>query len=116
MNHTQIHGRPPLAHRLDEIGWGLLLLLTGVIWLLPERGVPHGVWLLGAGVILLGMTAVRYLNKIPVSLFTIILGIIAFAAGLSAMAGVSLPLFSLFLIVAGAAIVLRPLIGEPRVP
>ena len=27
----------PLDRRLHDIGWGLLLMLTGMIWLVPAR-------------------------------------------------------------------------------
>jgi len=37
----------PLDRRLNDIGWGLLLMLTGLIWLVPTERVPEGAWLLG---------------------------------------------------------------------
>lgn len=36
-----------LDHRLSDIGWGLLLMLTGLVWIVPEQQVPDGTWLLG---------------------------------------------------------------------
>jgi hypothetical protein len=41
--------------RLNDIGWGLLFMLTGMIWLLPAERVPEGAWLLGVAAILLGV-------------------------------------------------------------
>jgi hypothetical protein len=32
-----------MAKRLDQIGWGIFLVMIGVIWLVP--GVPQGTWL-----------------------------------------------------------------------
>ena len=37
----------PLDRRLHDIGWGLLLMLTGMVWLVPAERVPEGAWLLG---------------------------------------------------------------------
>lgn len=38
-----------LDRRLHDIGWGLLLMLTGMIWLVPAERVPEGAWLLVIG-------------------------------------------------------------------
>jgi hypothetical protein len=58
-----------LDRRLHDIGWGLLLMLTGMIWLVPAERVPEGAWLLGVAVILLGVNVVRYLKHITFSGF-----------------------------------------------
>ena len=100
------------ARRLEAAGWGLLLLMTGVLMLFPRNFVPEGTWLILAGVILLAVSAARYLNRIPVSAFVVALGILAIVAGGAAMAGLNLPLFAAFLIVAGASITLRPWFGR----
>ena len=42
-----------LNRRLEGIGWGVLLISIGTIWLLPEKQVPQGSWLIAAGLILL---------------------------------------------------------------
>ena len=43
-----------LDHRIHDVGWGLLLALTGVIWMIPAGKVPEGAWLVGVAAILLG--------------------------------------------------------------
>ena len=48
---------PNLAHRLDVLGWGIFFLMTGVLMLFPS--LPEGIWLVGLGVLLLGLAAVR---------------------------------------------------------
>ena len=48
-----------LDRRLHDIGWGLLLMLTGMIWQVPAERVPEGAWLLGVAAILLGVNVVR---------------------------------------------------------
>jgi hypothetical protein len=35
----------PQAKRIDATTWGLLLLMTGILLLLPSRTVPEGAWL-----------------------------------------------------------------------
>ena len=58
-----------LDHRLDAIGWGLFLIMIGGLWLAPDGTVPEGAWLLGTGVIILGIMCIRYLNGIKVNGF-----------------------------------------------
>src|SRR3972149_2042115 len=72
-----------LNKRLESIGWGLFLIMIGGIWLVPDEQVPEGTWLIGAGLIMLGLNLARYLNGIRMSGFTIVLGILALASGLS---------------------------------
>ena len=95
------------AKRIDATTWGLLLLLTGVLLLLPSHSVPEGTWLILAGMILLGASVVRYVTRLRVSAFVVALGLLAIAAGASAIAGMDLPLFAVFLVLLGASIMLR---------
>ena len=43
-----------LDRRLADIGWGLLFMLTGLIWMVPAEQVPQGTWLFGVAAILIG--------------------------------------------------------------
>ena len=72
-----------LNKRLEESGWGFFLLMTGTLMLLPSEFVPEGTWLIGAGLIQLGLNGIRYLNDIKVSRFTITLGFAAIVFGLA---------------------------------
>jgi hypothetical protein len=103
-----------LNKRLEEIGWGLFLIIIGGIWLLPDEQVPPGVWLIGAGLIMLGINGARYLNGIKMSGFTIILGALALIAGLGGLVGVKLPFFAILFILIGASIILKPLIEKKQ--
>ncbi|MFN8486234.1 MAG: hypothetical protein U0350_01500 [Caldilineaceae bacterium] len=98
-----------LDKRLDDIGWGLLLLLTGGALLLPGWNVPVNLWLIGFGLILLGINWIRRLKGIEMRGFSIALGLLALAGGLAGFLGVELPLFALFLVLVGVGIVLKPL-------
>jgi hypothetical protein len=95
------------AKTIDATTWGFLLLMTGVLLLLPRQSVPEGMWLLLAGVVLLGASVTRHLSHLRVSAFIVALGLLALAAGVAAMTGVDLPLFAVFLVLLGATIMLR---------
>jgi len=76
-----------LNKRLENIAWGAILVTIGTIGLVPDH-VPHGTWLIAAGLILLGLNVVRYLNQI-------------------AMRGLSLVLI-------GGCILLKPVLERPH--
>jgi hypothetical protein len=99
-----------LNKRLESIGWGLCLIMIGGIWLVPDARVPEGTWLIGAGLIMLGLN----FSGIKMSGFTIILGILALGFGISDFFGVDLPLFPILIILIGANIILKPLIEKKR--
>lgn len=101
-----------LDHRLNDIGWGLLLVLTGVVWLVPDQRVPEGAWLLGVAAILLGVNAVRYARHIAVSGFAVALGLAALLAAFSRMWRTDVPVLAICLLVIGASLVLRPFLTK----
>lgn len=93
--------------RLEMIGWGLFLIMIGGLGLVPDQYVPEGLWLIGTGFIMLGINAARYFYHLPLSWFTIILGLLALASGTSDMLGIDLPVFPILLILIGAHILLK---------
>jgi hypothetical protein len=96
-----------LDKRLAVLFWALLFILAGTIWLFPAGRVPEGTWLVGIGLILLSLNAVRLLSGIPVRVLPTLLGALALVAGLAEYAGMELPVFSLTLIAIGASIILE---------
>lgn len=96
-----------LNKRLEMIGWGLFLIMIGGLMLVPEQVVPEGLWLVGAGLIMLGLNAARYFYHLPLSWFTIILGLLALASGAGDLVGIDLPVFPILLILIGAHILLK---------
>lgn len=103
-------GDTQLDRRLNDIGWGLLLMLTGVIWLLPSAEVPPGTWLFGVAMILLGVNVTRYLRHIAVNGFSLTLGVAALIAAMSQIwRRTDPPLLAIFLLVIGASLVAKPL-------
>jgi hypothetical protein len=99
-----------LNKRLETVGWGLFLIMLGGFALV--KGVPEGTWLIGAGLIMLGLNAVRLLVGIRASWFTLVLGAIALLSGLSSVLGVSIPVGPLLIILIGLAIIVRAF--QPR--
>jgi hypothetical protein len=104
------HGRENvISKHLEEIAWGMLLILTGVIWIVPGIPVPFGTWLIGTGIILVGINAVRYSLDRRFETFSVVLGIVALAAGVGEFLAVDLPILGLCLVAFGAVLLLRPL-------
>jgi hypothetical protein len=100
------------GQRLDEIAMALVLIMTGGLWLAPKAMFPEGTWLAGLGLILLGLNAARRSRGLKTSGFGIIVGLIAFAAGIGRIIGQELPLIPILLIVLGAGLVLRAAAGK----
>jgi hypothetical protein len=100
------------GQRLDEIAMALVLIMTGGMWLAPKAMFPDGTWLAGLGLILLGLNAARRMNGVKTSGFGIIVGLIAFAAGIGRIIGQELPIVPILLIILGAGLVLRAAAGK----
>lgn len=116
MNNTQ-----PLNRNFELAAWGAVFVWWGITELFPS--LPQGVGALGLGLILLGLNAARALNGIPVSGFTITLGILAaLLGGLELAASVlslpfQLPVFPILLIVLGVILLGRDLLRtSPQSP
>ena len=101
--------RAALDTSLHDIAWGLLLTLTGVVWLVPDERIPHGAWLFGVAAILLGVNVVRYFNHVGVNAFSTFLGAIALIAALGQFWRTDLNLFAICLIVIGVSLVAKRL-------
>ncbi len=96
-----------LDKRLDAIGWGLFLIMIGGLWLLPEGMLPDGTWLIGMGVIILGLSAYRIFIGIRVSGFWTVIGILALGFGLSEVFYLDLPLIPILLILFGVSMIYK---------
>jgi hypothetical protein len=96
-----------LNKRLEDSGWGFFLLMIGTLLLLPSELVPQGAWLIGAGLIMLGLNGIRYLNDISISRFTVVMGIVSLLVGLASFFGLRPPFFAIFLALVGLSIIIR---------
>ena len=98
-----------LNKRYEAVAWGAMFILLGGLSLIP--GEQNDVFVLGIGVILLGLNLARYLSKMPMNGVTIALGIMAFVLGMVALLRpvlnlprFELPLFPVLLIAIGVVI------------
>jgi CHASE2 domain-containing sensor protein len=101
-----------LDKRLDAIGWALFFIMIGGLMIVPEGSVPEGTWLIGTGVIILGMTWIRRFNGLAISWFWVFMGILALSSGLSSVFGLNIPVFPILLIIIGLSVILKPFLGK----
>lgn len=113
LTNVQAAEEHSLDQRLEAIGWALLLMFTGGIWLAPDGLVPNGTWLVGVGLILLGLNVVRYTNSIPMKSLSSILGILALVTGLGTLLGLHVPFWPILFILIGAFILVQTLLARP---
>lgn len=101
-----------LNKRLETAFWGLFLIMLGSQWLLPKGTLPNGLSSIGVGLILLGLNAARYFNKIRMSGFTTFLGILALIGGVGEMIFRTNWDGALILIILGSYLILKPWFEE----
>ena len=104
-----------LNKRLETIFWGLFLIMLGGWALIPSETIPKGAWSIAVGFLLLGLNAVRYFNKIRMSGFTTVLGILAIAGGIGDMLGWADLNGAILLIILGAYLILKPWFEERKI-
>lgn len=98
--------------RLENIAWGLFLIVVGIAWLVSGADLPLGICLTGGGLIMLALNAVRYITGVKTSNFTISLGAIAVLSGI--ISPLSVKIFALLFILIGATIILRPFFKKEK--
>jgi len=96
-----------LNKRLETTAWGLFLVMLGVTLFLKDL-LPDGVTSIGVGLIMLGLNAARYYNKIRMSGFTTVLGILSVIGGVVQLLGVKNLEGAFLLIILGAFLLLKP--------
>ena len=101
---------PQLDRQLSDIGWGLLFMLTGLVWVMPPQQVPEGTWLFGVAAILIGINVVRYVKHLAMSSFSLVLGFLALLAALGQLWRVDLPLLAICFFIIGASLIMKPLL------
>lgn len=96
-----------LNKRLETTAWGLFLVMLGVTLFMKDL-LPDGVTSIGVGLIMLGLNAARYYNKIRMSGFTTVLGILSVIGGVVQLLGVKNLEGAFLLIILGAFLLLKP--------
>jgi hypothetical protein len=97
-----------LNKRIETVAWGLFLIMLGGFMFVPKNQAPEGLWSIGVGAIMLGLNAARYLNRIKMSGFTTVLGIISILGGVVQLFGVKNLEGAFLLIILGAFLILKP--------
>ena len=97
-----------LNKRLETVFWGLFLIMLGGQWLLPKETLPNGLWSIGVGLLLLGLNAARYFNKLKMSGFTTFLGILSVVGGIGEMIFKADLDGAILLIILGSILILKP--------
>ena len=96
-----------LNKKLDSLGWGLFFLLIGCLWLLPQGTLPDYAWLVGIGIIIVGINYIRYINNIKIDKISTLVALIAFAFALSDYLQVNIPVVPIIFILIGLSIILK---------
>lgn len=96
-----------LNKRLETTAWGLFLVMLGVTLFFKDL-LPDGLTSIGVGLIMLGLNAARYFNKIRMSGFTTVLGILSVIGGVVQLLGVKNLEGAFLLIILGAFLLLKP--------
>lgn len=92
----------------EAVAWGALLIWWGITELVDF--LPAGVGAIGTGLILLGVNTARARNGIPVSGFSVTIGILALLWGSLELVGVvfslpfEIPVFAILLIALGVIV------------
>ncbi len=97
-----------LNKRLETAAWGAFLIMLGGFMFVPEEIISGGWWPIGVGLIMLGLNAARYMNRLRMSGFTTFLGILSVIGGVLELAGMKGIDGAVFLIVLGGYLILKP--------
>ena len=109
---NEITDTKELSDRIDLFGWGILLLAVGAVSLLPT--LPDWSWLVTAGIVMLAMSAVRVWLHLAVHGVTVVVGIVALAAGVSSAAGFETSVWPIVLVVLGVTFIIGALARVQR--
>ena len=96
-----------LNKRLETTAWGLFLVMLGVTLFFKDL-LPDGLTSIGVGLIMLGLNAARYFNKIRMSGFTTVMGVLSVIGGVVQLLGVKNLEGAFLLIILGAFLLLKP--------
>jgi len=97
-----------LNKQLETVSWGLFFVGLGTIYAvqsIAKVDIKGGAFIL-VGALLIGLNALRRTKQIPISKFTLFIGLILFLLGVSDFAGFKLPVGETVLILIGLFIIL----------
>jgi len=97
-----------LNKQLETASWGIFFVGLGGILAVQsiyKIDIKGGIFIT-IGLLLVALNAVRYQKQIPVSKFTLFIGIIVLSIGVSDFAGFKLPVFETIIILIGLFVLL----------
>jgi len=97
-----------LNKQLETVSWGIFFIGLGGILAVQsiyKIDIKGGIFIT-IGLLLMALNAIRYQRQIPVSKFTLFIGIVVLLVGVSDFAGFKLPLFETVIILVGLFILL----------
>ena len=100
--------RKALNKQLETASWGIFFIGLGGILAVQsiyKIDVKGGIFIT-MGLLLIALNAMRYQKQIPMSRFTLFIGIVTLLIGISDLAGLKLPLFETIIILVGLFILL----------
>jgi hypothetical protein len=106
MRHGESRG---VAARLGALGWGAFFIWIGIALLID---VGWGPALLGVGLITLGGQAARWIYRLELEGFWLLVGAGFLLGGIWRMVDVSLPLMPVLIVLAGLALVFTAVLSR----
>jgi len=97
-----------LNKRLETASWGIFFVGLGAILAVQsiyKIDIKGGIFTT-IGLLLIALNAMRYQKQIPISMFTLFIGIVTLLIGISDFAGFKLPVFETIIILIGLFILL----------
>lgn len=98
-----------LNSRLNQIGWGIFLLMIGVIWLIPGNVLPDGSLFLTGGLIMIVINLVKKQKGIQTGNGNVIFGFVLIGIGIIDLLDSPVPVIAALLIFWGIGILFRAL-------
>ncbi|MAT41549.1 MAG: hypothetical protein CL609_04340 [Anaerolineaceae bacterium] len=103
--------KPPeviFNQKLEKMAWGVFLIMIGFLALIPVKFIPAGSLLVGTGLILLGLNMIRFIQRLPASLFTTFLGILAITSGFNEYLNATFPILPILFVLIGFTLLIKP--------
>lgn len=100
------------ARKVDAVGW--IIFFIWVVAAIFIKGIPRGMGSLGIGILTLGIALARYLFGVSVTISWLLIGAAFVIAGIGEMAGSTLPLMPIALILCGVLILMNSVIKGKR--
>lgn len=99
---------------IEGLSAATFLIGLGIILLFPKLNIVNNIWILLAGIILVGGNVARIIYGIKMQMASIILGIFAILYWFKNLAGFNLPIIPILLIILGITIIINILSGKKR--